>query len=90
MKRFFFDEENDNEDEDDMEKSIPEFIPEFFSMSQQENPSVHVLNCAVRICEQSLLWRFYGISKKVSMIQSTFSDLMKLVEGEQQQEEGEI
>lgn len=84
MKRFFFDEEN--EDEDDAESSLPEFVPEFFTMSQQENPSIHVLNCSVRICEQSLLWRFFGISRKVSMIQKTFSELMTLLEVEKDQE----
>jgi hypothetical protein len=89
MKRFFFDEENEDEDDivDNSERSLPDFIPEFFTMSQQENLSVPVLNCAVRICEQSLFWRFFKISKKVSMIQKTFSDLMMLVETEKEQED---
>lgn len=83
MKRFFFEEEDDdNEDEmmNEAERMLPEFVPEFFAMQQQENPAVHVLNYAVRICENNYLWRFLGNAKKVEMIESVFGDLMALIE----------
>lgn len=87
MKRFFFDEEEENDDEEDSEKSLPEFIPEFFTMSQQDNSSSHVLNCSVRICEQSFFWWFLGTKRKLRMIHSVFYDLMQLVEVENQDEQ---
>jgi hypothetical protein len=84
MKRFFFDEEDDDNEEDMMneaEKMLPEFVPEFFAIPQQEDPAIHVLNYAVRICEQNFMWRFLGNVKKITMIKSVFNDLMMLMEG---------
>lgn len=95
MKRFFFDnDDDDDEDEmmDDAGRPMPEFIPEFLAMTQQqEDPRRHLLDCAIRVCERSLFWRFMNRRKKTTMISSVFGDLAGLVglqlEFEDQEEE---
>lgn len=84
MKRFFFDNDDDDNEEDEMMddagRPMPEFIPEFLAMTQpQEDPRRHLLDCAIRICERSLFWRFMNHSKKTTMISSVFGDLAALV-----------
>jgi len=89
MKRFFFEEEDDDNEDEMMEDSgrMPEFVPEFFAMSQQENPAIHILNCSVRICEQNFFWRFFSQSKKMAMVRSVFNGLVALM-GEDPEAEG--
>lgn len=82
MKRFFFEDEDDEDDEEMMreaEHAFPEFFPEIFAMSQQEDPNRHILDCAIRICERSFLWRFVGLGRKMNMLRSVFSELGKMV-----------
>lgn len=91
MKRFFFDEEDDdNEDEmmNEAERMMPEFVPEFFAMPHQENPAMHILNCAVRMCEKSLYWRFLGSEKKTDMVKKVFNDLVDLIGGDDPEMDG--
>lgn len=84
MKRFFFEEEDDDGNDDEMMdqegREMPEFIPEIFAMSHQENPAIHILNYSVRICEQSFFWKFLSHSKKTEMIEKVFNNLMRLME----------
>jgi hypothetical protein len=91
MKRFFFDNEDDDEDEmmDDSGRPMPDFIPEFLAMAHQEDPTRHLLDCAIRVCEKSFLWRFMNHSKKTEMIESVFYDLRELVEPRMDQDSAE-
>lgn len=92
MKRFFFEEEGDDDEDEMMDEAgrmMPEFIPEFLAMSNQENPANHILSCSVRICERSFFWRFMGITKKMRMVQSVFEDLTRLVEPRTEEETDE-
>ena len=91
MKRFFFEEEDDDDDEmmDEEGQQMPEFIPEFFAMSQQENPANHMLSCAIKICERSFLWRFFSLERKMRMVERVFMELNVLVGGYGRAEEGE-
>ena len=90
MKRFFFEDEDDEDDDEMMheaERAFPEVFPEIFAMSQQEDPSRHMLECAIRICERSFFWRFLGMRRKMAMIRSVFSDLGKMVSHEYELEQ---
>lgn len=84
MKRFYFgNDDGDDEDEEDLED--PRFMmpdpSEFISMASLDNPDEHLLECAMRICEKSFLWRFFGVERKTSMVGKVFLDLKKLTEG---------
>lgn len=86
MKRFFFEEEEDDDNDDDEmmddSRAFPEMVPEFFAMAHGlDNPSQHVLNYSIRICEQTFLWRFKSMRRKMEMIESVFHTLNALVEG---------
>lgn len=85
MKRFFFEEEGDEDEEDEMAEDagnvFPEMIPEIFAMAHgMENPDQQILNYAIRICEQTFLWRFRSVDRKMKMVESVFEDLKRLVE----------
>ena len=84
MKRFYFgNDEGDDEDDEDLED--PRFMmpdpSEFISMAKFDNPDEHLLECAMRICEKSFLWMFFGVERKTSMVGKVFLDLKKLTEG---------
>lgn len=90
MKRFFFENEDDDEEDmmDDADRMIPEFVPEFFALPHtQENPAHHILNCSMKICEQSFLWNFMSIDKKMKMISQVFDKLNSLVGGAEDAED---
>lgn len=82
MKRFFFEEEDDDDEDmaDEADRMLPEFVPEFFAFpNQQENPAHHILNCSIKICEQSLFWKFMGVDGKMRMLSRVFHELSGLV-----------
>lgn len=83
MKRFYFN--NDEEDEDDEDMDDPNFMmpdpSEFISMARLDNPDQYLLECSLRMCEKSFLWRFFSVEKKISMVSMVFIDLKKLTEG---------
>lgn len=82
MKRFYFDDEEENEDEDDIESRFMFPDPsEFITMTQFESPNQYILNYALKICENSWFWRFYGISKKTKIVADVFEELKKITEG---------
>lgn len=82
MKRFFFDEEEDDEgDDDEMMEDASYAFPEFLAMAHQMgDPSQHLLDCSIRICERTLLWRFRSMDGKMLMIEEVFKRLKALVE----------
>ena len=87
MKRFYFgdDEEEDKEDEDlDFEEANQMFpdVSELIALTRFDNPAggTNILEFAIRICEKSFLWKFYGSATKMKMIEETFAGLKKLTE----------
>ena len=90
MKRFFFENEDDDGDDDMMGEAgqdFPEMIPEIFAMAHQDDPYRHILDCSIRICEQSAFWRFTSISRKTEMVKKVFQDLVGLIEPREQEQE---
>jgi hypothetical protein len=84
MKRFYFDDEENSEEDDDLESRFMFPDPsEFITMAQIDNPNQYILNYALKICENSWFWRFYGVSKKIKMVASVFEELKNLTEGSQ-------
>lgn len=84
MKRFYFgNEEGDEDDDEDLDD--PRFMmpdaSEFISMARLDNPDEYLLECAMRLCEKSIFWRFFGAQKKTSMVSQVFLDLKKITEG---------
>lgn len=77
MKRFSFNEDDENEDDElDEMKYMPELI-----MSQFGDMSGDSLDIALKICEKSLFWRFYSVKKKLKILKMAFDDLNKIIEG---------
>jgi len=90
MKRFYFGEDDeDSEEEDDLDETkfmMPD-AAELIAMTQFGNADQHVLNCAIKICEKSFLWRFRSLSYKLDAFEEAYSRIKKLTEG---QEDAEI
>ena len=84
MRRFYFDEEGESEEEPNEMDFLPE--TEFFTMGSMDSPEHHLLGLAIRFCEKSLLWRFFGIDKKLQVIEKTYNSLKKLTEGQEDAE----
>ena len=81
MKRFFFDEGEDDEDDDEMKEEAGYAFPEFLAMAHQmDDPNQQILNCSIRICEQTFLWRFRSVNRKMTMIEEVFGKLKALVD----------
>lgn len=84
MKRFYFgNEEGGDEEEEDFDD--PRFMmpdaSELIAMTRFDNPDQQILECAIKICEKSLFWRFFGVVRKMSMIKKVFLSLRELTEG---------
>lgn len=82
MKRFSFDEDDNYEDDDDLE-DMKFLMPssEFISMGSTEQD---LLGLAIRVCEKSWFWKFYGAQKKIEIVQVVFEKLRDIIEdGEQ-------
>jgi hypothetical protein len=90
MKRFYFGEDDeDSEEEDDLDETkfmMPD-AAELIAMTQFGDSDQHVLNCAIKICEKSFLWRFRSLSYKLDAFEEAYSRIKKLTEG---QEDAEI
>jgi hypothetical protein len=90
MKRFYFGEDDeDSEEEDDLDETkfmMPD-AAELIAMTQFGDADQHVLNCAIKICEKSFLWRFRSLSYKLDAFEEAYSRIKKLTEG---QEDAEI
>jgi hypothetical protein len=84
MKRFYFNDDEDGEEEEDRIDDSMFMVPdatELIAMTQFENANQQILNCSIKICENSFFWRFYKVSSKLKMIGEVFESLMKLMEG---------
>lgn len=83
MRRFYFDEEgrgDDEEDAEDMEGMG--FMPEeFITMTPMSNPEHHLLDCAIKFCEKSILWRFMGNSSRLKMLEDVYVRIRNMMEG---------
>jgi hypothetical protein len=91
MKRFYFGGEDDEEgeDEDDLDETkfmMPD-AAELIAMTHLGDSDQHILNCAIKICEKSLFWRFRSLSYKLNAFEEAFNRIRKLTEG---QEDAEI
>ena len=90
MKRFYFGEDDeDSEEEDDLDETkfmMPD-AAELIAMTQFGDTDQHILNCAIKICEKSFLWRFRSLSYKLDAFEEAYSRIKKLTEG---QEDAEI
>jgi hypothetical protein len=81
MKRFFFDEEEDDEgDDEEMMEGADYAFPEFLAMAHQMgDPNQLLLDCSIRICERTFLWRFRSLDKKMLMIEEVFGKLKAMI-----------
>jgi hypothetical protein len=89
MKRFYFGEDDeDSEEEDDLDETkfmMPD-AAELIAMTQFGDSDQHVLNCAIKICEKSFLWRFRSLSYKLDAFEEAYSRIKKLTEGQENAE----
>lgn len=89
MKRFYFGEDDeDSEEEDDFDETkfmMPD-AAELIAMTQFGDSDQHVLNCAIKICEKSFLWRFRSLSYKLDAFEEAYSRIKKLTEGQENAE----
>lgn len=75
LKRFYFNDEDDDENENFEEPS------DFFQMTQFPlDTSNSLVNSAISICESSIFWRFLSLNKKLNKIKSTYEFLKELTE----------
>lgn len=80
MKRFFFEDEDDEEGEDEMMgRPMPEFVPEFFAMNG-EDPNRYILEYSLKVCEKTLFWRFRTVKQKTDLIGKVFSSLKNMMD----------
>ena len=89
MKRFYFGEDDEDDEEEDLDETkfmMPD-AAELIAMTQFGDPDQHLLNCALKICEKSFLWRFRSLSYKLDSFEEAYSRIKKLTEG---QEDAEI
>ena len=84
MKRFYFgdDEEENEEDAFDEEKFLMPDAAELIAMTHLESTNESYLNYSIKICEKSFLWKFYGISKKIDMINKVYQNLKQITESD--------
>lgn len=78
MKRFYFDNADDEGEPEDDEFDVPEM--EFLTMGSGINPDHYLLSCAIRVCEKSFFWFFLGASSRLSMLESTYKTIKKMTE----------
>lgn len=82
MRRFQFDHEDDDEEEEE-EFREPEFMQSpFLSMAQFpfDMGSDPLLDSCIKICENSIFWKFYSIKTKLSKIKEVYNFLISLEE----------
>lgn len=74
MKRFYFgsDDERDDDEADSFDMPSPS---EFISMGEIESPFKSLMECSIRVCERSVMWRFLSAESKLKMINSVFAGL---------------
>ena len=80
MKRFYFSGDDDAEEEDDADSEAFHMPPpsEFIAMGQMESPFKHLMDCAIRICERTLVWRLLSPEDKVKSVRSVFDSLAEI------------
>lgn len=77
MKRFYFGSEDD-EDGEDAEAFEAPSPSDFIAMANVESPFRHLMDCSIRVCEKSFLWRFLSPEDKVQMIRKVFDSLSQI------------
>lgn len=81
MRRFYFGDDEENEDYEEENENLDEKMqPEFFSMTQFPMGD-NLLDSAVRICENSIFWKFYSLKTKLNKIRESYFFLLDLEEG---------
>lgn len=81
MKRFNFDESDEEENDDDVDN------PSFFSMAQfPMEPENDLMNYCIKICENNIFWKFYNIDSKLKDIEKTYNLLKSIINEESEGE----
>ena len=76
LKRFYFNDENDDDENENFEEPS-----DFFQMTQFPlDTGNSLVNSAISICESSIFWIFLSLSKKLIKIKSTYEFLKELTE----------
>lgn len=76
LKRFHF---NDDEDEDEDNEEEKFMNSDFFSMAPLSFGAENtILSCSIKICENSLFWKFYSLETKLKKIKETYEFLSQL------------
>ena len=80
LKRFSFGDDEESDDEMEEEKFMQG--PEFFSMAQFpfDGGGNGILDSSIKICENSIFWKFYSTQTKLSKIKETYVFLLNLEE----------
>ncbi len=83
MRRFYFgDDEEENTDPDDFDEKFSNG-PDFFSMAQFPLDSGNgLLDSSIKICENSIFWKFYNLKTKLNKIKETYNFLIELEKDE--------
>jgi hypothetical protein len=81
MRRFYFGDEGHEEDDeaDEMDFVMPE--SGFITMTPMDNPEHYLLGCAIKLCENSIFWRFLDNSTRLKMIEEAYKTFRQLTEG---------
>lgn len=80
MKRFYFSGDDDGGEEDEADsEAFPMPSPsEFIAMGHIDSPFRHLLDCAIRMCERTLVWRFLAPEEKVKNVRMVFKSLAQI------------
>lgn len=77
MRRFYFD--NTDDDGDNEENfDVPEM--EFLAMGPTIDSSHNLLSCAIRLCEKSWFWFFLGTSSRLSVLEKAYKTVKRMTE----------
>lgn len=80
MRRFQFDHDDEDEDEEE-EFRDPEFMQSpFLAPFPFDMGSDPLLDSCIKICENSIFWKFYSIKTKLSKIKEVHNFLISLEE----------
>lgn len=83
MRRFEFDDNNDDDDDEEFRENAEFMQSPFLSMTQFPFDMIGgdpLLESSIKICENSIFWKFYSVKTKLSKIKEVYNFLISLDE----------